>query len=153
MKASALSLAFNAKSFTARCSAVKRFVRAHSFVYRMGTHESQRKPEEVQEEATDYMRLIRPFLIGNHHDPRFILNMDQTPVYFLMNSKRMLEIIGKKTILIRTSTNDTKRVTVAVTIAGDGTVLLSVVVFKGKANGCIAKKEFSMFPTSSHYHC
>jgi hypothetical protein len=106
----------------------------------MGTHESQHKPEEVQEEAADYMRLIRPFLVGNHRDLRFILNMDQTPVYFSMNSKSTLEIIGKKTIHIRTSTNDTKRTTVAVTIAGDGTVLPSVVVFKGKANGRIAKE-------------
>ena len=37
---------------------------------------------------------------------------------------------------------------------GDGTVLpLVVVVFKGKANGRIAKKEFSTFLTSHHYHC
>jgi hypothetical protein len=153
IRASLLSLVFNAKSFTARCSAVKRFIRAHLFVYRMGAHESQRKPEEVQEEATDYMRLIRLFLIGNHHDPCFILNMDQTPVYFLMNSKGTLELIGQKTIHIRTSTNNTKCATVVVTIVGDGTVLPLVVVFKGKVNGRIAKKESAAFPTSHHYHC
>jgi hypothetical protein len=129
MKASTLSSVFNEKSFTAQCSTAKRFMCIHLFVYRMGTHESQHKPEEVQEEATDYMRLIRPFLIGNHRDPRFILNMDQSPVYFSMNAKRTLELIGKKTIHIRTSTYDTKRATVAVTIMGDGTVLPSVVVF------------------------
>ncbi len=98
---------------------------AHSFVYRMGTHETQRKPEEVEGEAKDYKRLIRPFVIGSHCDPRFVLNMDQTPVYFSMNSKHTYELIGKKTIHIRTLTNDTKRATVAVTIAGDGTVLPS----------------------------
>ena len=121
----------------------------------MGTHETQCKPEEVEGEAKDYMRLIRPFVIGSLCDPRFVLNMDQTPVFFLMNSKRTLEFIGKKTIHIhiRTSTYDTKQATVAVTIAGDGTVLPSVVVFMGKKNGRIAKKEFSTFPTSHHYHC
>ena len=41
----------------------------------------------------------------------------------------------------------------AVTIAGDGIVLPSVVVFKGKVNGCITKFEFAMFPTSYQYHC
>jgi len=72
----------------------------------------------------------------------------------LINSKRTLELIGKKTIHIRTSTNDTKRATVAVTIVGDGTVLpLVVMVFKGKANGRIVKKEFSTFLASHHYHC
>ena len=155
VQASSLSPEFKAKSFTARCSTAKRFMRAHSFVYRMGTHETQRKPEaeEVEGEAKDYMRLIGPFVIGSHRDPRFVLNMDQTLVYFSMNSKRTYKLIGKKTILIRTSTNNTKRATVAVTIAGVGTVLPSVVVFKGKANGRIAKKEFSTFPASHHYHC
>jgi hypothetical protein len=146
VQASSLSPEFKAKNFTARCSTAERFMRAHSFVYRMGTHKTQRKPEEVEGEAKDYMRLIGPFVIGSHRDPRFVLNMDQTPVYFSMNSKRTYELIGKKTILIRTPTNDTNRATVAVTIAGDGTVLPSVVVFKGKA-------KFSMFPASHHYHC
>ena len=41
-------------------------MRTHSFVYRMGMHEAQRKPEEVEGEAKDYMRLIRPFVIGSH---------------------------------------------------------------------------------------
>jgi hypothetical protein len=63
----------------------------------MGTHKLQRKPVEVEGEAKDYMHLICPFVIGNHRDPRFILNMDQTAVYFSMNSKRTLELIGKKT--------------------------------------------------------
>ena len=49
--------------------------------------------------------------------------------------------------------NDTKRATVVVKIVGDGMVLQSVVVFKGKVNGCIAKMEFATFPTSHHYHC
>jgi hypothetical protein len=35
----------------------------------------------------------------------------------------------------------------------DGMVLPSVVVFKEKANGRTAKKEFATFPTSHHYHC
>ena len=38
IKASTLSAEFGAKHFTARCSAVKRFLSAHSLVYRMGTH-------------------------------------------------------------------------------------------------------------------
>ena len=32
-------------------------------------------------------------------------------------------------------------------------MLPSVVVFKGKKNGRIAKKEFSTFPTFHHHHC
>jgi len=153
VKASSLSPIFNEKHFTARTSAVKRFVRAHSLVYRMGTHESQRKPDEVAAEASDYMGVMRQICKGPHRDWRFILNMDQTPVYFTMNAKQTLEMIGVKTVHIRTSTNDTKRATVAVTITGSGAVLPSMVIFKGKPNGRIAKTEFSDYPTTHRWRC
>ena len=100
----------------------------------------------------DYMNLIRALLLGPHRDRRFILNMDQTPVYFCMTRKKTLEVVGVKTVHIRTSTSNTKRVTVAVTIADDGTVLTSTIVFKGKPGGQIARAEFSTYPTTHHYH-
>jgi hypothetical protein len=81
IKASSLSPEFNAKHLVAWCSAVKRFLCANSLVYHMGTHELQRKPDDVAKEASDYMNLMRPLLEGPHRDRRFILNMDQKPVY------------------------------------------------------------------------
>jgi hypothetical protein len=80
VKASSLSPEFNAKHFVARCIAVKQFMRAHLLVYRMGTHQTQRKPKEVPAEALDYMNLIHALLLGPHRDRHFILNMDQTLV-------------------------------------------------------------------------
>jgi hypothetical protein len=64
--------------------------------------------------------------------------MDQMPVYFLMSTKKMLELVEKKTIHIHTLTNNTRQATVAVTITGDGTVLPLTIIFKGKHDGCIA---------------
>jgi hypothetical protein len=119
----------------------------------MGTHVAQRAPDEVQGEGSDYMNSVRPLVEGPTRDRRFILNMDQTPVYFSMCPKKTLEIVGAPTVHIRSSTSDTKRATVAVTIAADGTVLPAVVVFKGKPNGRIAEKEFGNYPQSNEYHC
>ncbi len=153
LRASFLSPEFREKSFTARCSCVKRFLHAHSFSYQMGTHTSQRPPAEVEGEASDFMQFVRVNVRGANRDRRFILNMDQTLVYFLMSSKKTLELIGKKTIHIRTSTNDTKRVTMAVTIAADGMVLPSTLVFKGKPGGRIEKSEFSTYPNGHFYKC
>ena len=84
VKAASLSPDFAAKSDDAKKSAVRRFVLAHSLVYRMGTHEAQRDPEEVRSEATEYMNSVRSIVEGPHRNRRFILNMDQTPVYFSM---------------------------------------------------------------------
>jgi hypothetical protein len=133
LRASFMLPEFRKKSFTVRCSCVKRFMHAHSFSYRMGTHTSQRPPVEVESKAFDFMRFMRIIVSGGNRDRRFIINMDQTPVYFLMSSKRTLEVIEKKTIHICTSTNDTKRVTMAVTITVDGTLLPSTLVFQGEA--------------------
>jgi hypothetical protein len=85
-------------------------------------------------------------LIGRHRNLHFGINMDQAPVYFAMNAKQTLEVIGGKTIHVRTSTNDNKRATVAVTITANGMVLPSMVIFKGKPNGRIAKTEFATYP-------
>jgi hypothetical protein len=153
VRASQLCPTFGAKHFVARCSAVKRFVCALFFVYIMGTHLSQRKPEEVEAEAKDYMHLIRQFIVGPHCNRRLIINMDQTPIYFAMSVKQTLELVGKQTIHVRTSTNNTKWATVAVTITADGTVLPSMVIFKGKANGHIAKTEFATYPAPHRYCC
>jgi hypothetical protein len=97
LRASFLLPEFREKSFTARCSCVKRFLHAHSFSYRMGMHTLQRPPVEVEGEASDFMRFVRVIVSGANRDRRFILNMDQTPVYFSMSSKKTLELIGKKT--------------------------------------------------------
>jgi hypothetical protein len=99
------------------------------------------------------MQFVRVIVSGGNRDWRFIMNMDQTPVYFSMSSKRFLELIEEKNIHICTPTNDTKRVTVAVTITADSTLLPSTLVFKGKPDGCIAKKEFKTYPNTHFYKC
>jgi len=76
LRASFLSPEFREKSFTARCSCVKRFMYAHSFSYRMGTHTSQQPSVEVEGEASDFMRFVRVIVSGANCDRCFILNMD-----------------------------------------------------------------------------
>jgi hypothetical protein len=151
--ASNLSTKFGEKDFVMRCSAIKCFVRAHSMVYRMGTHLCQRKPEKVEAEASNYMHLICPLLFVPHCNRRFILNMDQMPGYFLMSAKRTLDLVGKKKIQLRTPTNNTRWLPVAVTITGDRTVLPSTIIFKGKHDRRIARSEFGMYPAGHHYCC
>jgi hypothetical protein len=96
---------------------------ANSLVHCIGMHELQRKPNNVMTEALDYLNLMCPLLEGPHRDRHFILNMDQMPVFFCMTQKKTLEVIGVKIVHIRTSTNNTKCATVAVSIAADSTVL------------------------------
>ncbi len=96
LRASYLLPEFRKKSFTAQVSVVKRWLVAHSMRYQMGTHTRQHPPAEVESEAREYMAYMRCIVLGSNHDLHFILNMDQTPVYFSMCAKHTLEVIGKK---------------------------------------------------------
>ena len=96
LRASFLSTEFRAMIFTARCSAVKRLFVAHLFAYQMGTHTLQRPPAEVESKALNFMVFMRCTVFGANRDRRFVINIDQMLVYFLMNAKRMLELIKKK---------------------------------------------------------
>jgi hypothetical protein len=70
-----------------------------------------------------------------------------------MSTKKTLEVVGKKTIHICTSTNNTRRATVALMIVSDGTLLPSTIILKGKYDRRIAQKEFAMYPSAHHYCC
>ncbi len=153
IKVSSLSLKFDGMHFVAKCSTVKPFVHVNMLVYWMGTHVTQCRPEDVATEASDFMNLMHSFLDSPHCNRCFILNMDQTPVYFSMTAKRMLDVIGIQTVHIRLTANDKKRVMVGVTIAANGTVLPSAIILKGKLDGRIVKNEFEMYPTTHHYQC
>jgi hypothetical protein len=153
LRALYISPKFRKQSFIAQCSAVKRLAYAHLMTYQMGTHTSQLPPAELKSKAINFMRFMHQIVISSNRDQHYILNMDQMTVYFLMNAKRTLKLIGGKTVHIRTSSDDTKRVTVAVTIAADGMVLLSMLIFKGQPNGKIARTEFGSYPATNRYRC
>ncbi len=153
LRASYLLPEFREQSFTTQCNAVKCWLVSHSMRYRMGTHTAQRTLAEVQSEAHNFMAYMCRTVLGSSRDRHFIVNMDQTPVYFLMSAKRTLEVIGKKTIHIHMTTKDNKRATMAVMIAADETLLPSMVVFKGQPKGKITRTEFSSYPTTNRYRC
>jgi hypothetical protein len=120
----------------------------------MGMHMLQCPPAKVESKVF-FMRFMHRIISGGNHDLRFVINMDQTPVYFLMNAKRTFDVVGKKTVHIRMLTNDTKRVTMAVTITADGTLLPSTLIFKGKPNGRIVRAESPSgdYPATHFYKC
>ena len=145
-------LRLQACCFSTQYMVFARFMKRHSYTYRMGTHESQSLLEEVAGKACVWMDHTHPLATRPHHDMRYVFNMDQTPVFFFsMNSKKTLELICRKKIHVRKSTSNTKCATVAVTITTLGHTLTPVVIFKGAENGRIEKKEFLTYPTNMLY--
>ncbi len=149
-----MPISFREKSRVAQYNSARRFVKHHGLVHRMGTHESQRSPHETAADAQDFMTTVaRPKVAQPCRDTAFIINMDQTPVPFPYNPRKTLELIGRRTVHVRKSTNDTKRATFAMTVTASGKVLTPLVVFKGKPGGRIAQWEFATYPNEMKYAC
>jgi hypothetical protein len=73
------------------------------------------------------------------------------PVYFLMHLTRTLDILGKKTVAIQTTTNNTKCANVALTITAAGDQLVPMVVYKGTENGRIKQCKLALHDPTCIY--
>jgi DDE superfamily endonuclease len=150
---------FDAQTKLAKEWQIRRFVKRHGYVLHCSTHESQRCGADELAEAREWMAVVRPKVLGPRRHPEYILNMDQTPVFFSMLRKKTLNIKGAKTVHVRKSTSDTKRITVAVTITAAGTILTPLMIFKGTAGVIMKKKggdienEFPTYNPQGLYAC
>ena len=153
LKAVSVCREFREKSRKAQYSMVKRFVKAHGLVHQMGTHKSQHHQSETMGEALDFMQVTRTKLTPPCCHQDYILNMDQTLVPFSYDPKSTLESVGRRTVHVRKSTNDTKRATVALCITASGKALTPMIVFKGKPKGRIVTCELPEYPLGMEYAC
>jgi len=153
LQAASLSQDFREKSRGAQLKSAARFVAKHEYVYRTGTNVSQRSPESMQTEAADFMAQTRPLLQEKNRSTEFIINMDQTPVYFTLQRGRTLAKRGTRTVGIRKSIDDTRRCTFAATVTASGRFLMPLIVFKGSPCGRIVKNELPTFPDNIIYAC
>ena len=79
--------------------------------------------------------------------------MDQMPLHFSYHSSHMLEKRGIKTINVHKSSSQTKRATAALTVTAAGDFLTPMIIFKGKPNGLIARRELPTLDPTSIYAC
>ena len=94
LKGGELNASFRRKLVPAKYAAVQRFERSHRFVIRIKTHVSQRHLLETQQEALDFIMFIQPRIIGRHRHPDYIINMDQTPIFFSVTPGTTLDQVG-----------------------------------------------------------
>ncbi len=127
--------AFSCKSYAARAQSVSRWMKNNNLTLRAGTHQGQALPSTVVSLATDFiMNIACPAfsLDQPHRHQDFIINMDQTPVFFSMHPTQSVDTVGNKTIDIRITENGSQRATVAICFTASGIQLKSMIIFKGK---------------------
>ncbi len=131
-KARSLIPELEAKSEYAVKQSISRWMTKHRLAHRMATHKAQRHPSEIEGEARQFLDYIRPIFQEQNRNPDYIINMDQTPVFHAMDFHMTIDCVGTRTVNLRTSASDSKRVTVAVTVTASGRRVKQMVVFKGE---------------------
>ena len=87
---------FGSKSMNIKILAIERFMRKHNYVYHQKTNKAMCAPQEVYDEAHDFVDNVHPLLHGLHFNRLWIFNMDQTPLPFSFQSSKMLADICKQ---------------------------------------------------------
>jgi hypothetical protein len=103
----------------------------------------------MEKHGQDFIVSTIPRLLEAGQDQRFIINMDQTPVFFTMTPKSTLQVRGSKTVSVRTYSDSTKRITVAATVTASGVMLPPYLMFNAKPNGRVAR-DLANFPPGAH---
>lgn len=94
-------------------------------------------------------------MIGLHSkgiNQKFFVNMDQTAIYFDSKTRTTVSERGERTVSIR-SDSSSKRITLSVAVAYDGTKLPLFVVFKGQPNGRIEQDLPNILPAGMYGCC
>ena len=95
VQASGLCARFRRKSARSKDQAVQQFLSTNRIVMRAVTHTCQRLPHQVRKEALDFICDVREKVVGENRSLKYIINMDQTPVFFDMSTGKTLSKAGK----------------------------------------------------------
>ena len=95
LRASQLDERFCRKRMQREYSVVRRLLRSHSIVIHSKTHQAQRHPKEMVDEAKHFVSRVTPLLASPNRDQRYIINMNQTPVFFSMVPNKTLHVAGE----------------------------------------------------------
>ena len=130
---------------------VYKFLKRHRLSIRAVTHEGQKNGDQLQQERAEFVRYISsrlqsPTSTVGMVEPHYIVNMDETSVYFEVKCNKTINMIGERTIQARRSGSNSKRVTVLLAVAADGTKLPPFIVFKGVPHGKIESSLDEILP-------
>ncbi len=109
-----------------------RFMVKNELVLRRATRTGQRLVAHADATKTEYTRAFNDTIRDEPMNMRLLVNMDETALFFEPQQNISIHTIGEKTIHIRSSGSNNKRITVCLAVSAHGDKLPVLVVFKGK---------------------
>jgi hypothetical protein len=132
---------FRQLGFTQQYNVVIRLCMKNSVTIRRVTHTSQVDPQETIDQSLQWIEYIRPIVNAPGVARKWVINMDQTPIWFSMSPKTTLDLKGSSTITSRRSSEGAARFTCSLAISANGDKLKPLLIFKGTKDGEIATRE------------
>ena len=138
-KAVSIEPAFKNGNERKRREWVYHFLRRHDLTVRVRTLVSQITDSVMQSAKRDYCRRVMTMYNKQVANPKFLCKMDQTPLYMNCAPTRTVHRRGERNVSIRTGGSSSNSITVAVTVAIDGTKLPLFCIIKEKKSGKIQR--------------
>lgn len=111
---------------------VQKFMRRNNLSLRAKTSIAQKLPAALEEKMATFLRSVREARKQSKYPDNMIVNMDETPMYFDMTTNKTVNLKGAKTVSVRSTGADKRRLTVVLAATGDGKMLPPMIIFKGK---------------------
>ena len=107
--------------------------------FRVSTQVGQIIPTDALNKIKEFYKYLKEKRIFNAYSLNQICNIDETPIFLNMVSKKTIHFKGKKTITIKTTNQEKVRVSLLLTITAEGGKLPPLFIFKSKKGGTIEK--------------
>ena len=123
---------FGQKSTSAQYQIVRRLLRANGYSIRASTRVAQADPQVMRGIAGEFVAHVRNIINMPHRQKEWIMNMDQTAVFFSMEPRTTVDRRGVRTVPVRTTANGSVRITVSLAVTAAGAIMSPYLVMKGK---------------------
>jgi len=130
------------KSFHDLYNIIYNMLKRNGFSIRKASHIGQKLPDNASYSFYEFIQKVikERDELGIYDDEEYrIINCDETPIFLENPDTKTIDFKGSKQILIDTQGNEKEKVTVLLTIMGDGSKLEPLMVFKGKRGKNIEK--------------
>ena len=108
-----------------------KFMKQHNLSLRRKTSVAQKDPDLLIAKIVSYILRERKLQIKYSYRPSDIIASDETPAWADMVSNTTVDVVGEKTVSMKTTGHEKCRVTAGLVAKGDGTKLKPFIVFKG----------------------
>jgi DDE superfamily endonuclease len=141
---------FEAERYGTQKTLIWRWFKQHNYSWRAITSQGPKSKTEQRQKALSFVEAIRPMLVGNHVDFDFVINMDQTALFFAPKPRRSYAPTGSKRVFACTPDSASSRATGMMTICASGKKLQLLIVYQASTKGPI-RKSLVNFPKGAQY--